>query len=86
MDTVDRTVVLQCVAGTSHGFNVKLDDGGICLCVTYRGRSSWPEDAVVAVSSMCITAGHVVRDDRVKAIVLLDKYVDVTTEVVLSRG
>ena len=86
MDTVDRTAGPHCVASTSHGLNAKLGDGGICLCVTYRGRNSWAEDSVVAVSGMSVTAGHFIRDDRVKASVLFDKYADVRTEVVLSRG
>ena len=86
MDAVDRTVGLQCVANISHGLNAKLDDGGICVCVTYRGRKSWPEGSVVAVSGLSVTAGHVVRDGRVKASVLFIKYADVTTEVDLSRG
>jgi hypothetical protein len=86
MDVVDRTAGLQCVAGISHGLNAKLDDGGICSCVTYRGRNSWPEDSVVTVSGLSVAAGHVIRDDRVKASVLFVKYADVTTEVVLSRG
>jgi hypothetical protein len=61
-------------------------EGGICLCVTYRCRNSWPEDSVVAVSGMSVTAGHVVRDGRVKASVLFGKYADVITETVFSRG
>jgi hypothetical protein len=85
MDAVDRTPGLQCVASTSHGLNAKLDGGGLFVCVTYRGRNSWPEDSVVIVSSLSVTSGHV-RDDRVKASVLFVKYADVTTEVVLSRG
>jgi hypothetical protein len=86
VDTVDGTAGLQCVAGISHGLNAKLDDGGISLSVTYRDRSRWPEDSVVTASGLCVTAGHVIRDDRVKASVLFVKYADVTSEVVLSRG
>jgi hypothetical protein len=78
-------VGLQCVAGPSHGLNAKLDDDGICLCDTYRGRNSWPEDSYVTVSGPSVTAGRVIRDDGVKASVLFVKYADVTTEVVLSR-
>jgi len=86
MDTVDRTPGLQCVAGTSHGLNVKLDDGGISLRVTYRGRNSWPKDSVVTVSGLSVKVGHVIHGDRVKATVLFVKYADVTAEVFLSRG
>ena len=34
---------------------------------------------------LSVTAGHVVRGDRVKASVLFIKYADVTAEVALSR-
>jgi hypothetical protein len=52
------------------------------IAVGIAGR----EDSFVTVSGLSVAAGHVIRDDRVKASVLFVKYADVTTEIVLSRG